>query len=330
MQIFYSKNGRINMMKRALKLTILLIIFSILITKPIRAEENRVGVHILDVNELPKAAELVNNQNRQWGFVTIPIQKYDRNLEKWQAFMNQAKKLQVQPILRLATYPLGENWTKPDIFDPLDWANFLASLDWPTANKYIIVYNEVNDPHEWGGLVNPEEYTNQFLWTREALKNYGNDFIVMNAGLNPTAPQNGGYWDEYVFLNNMEKTKPGILDKFDVFASHSYPADYTGSPQMAGRNSIRNFETELTFLQNYYGLYGKKVMVTETGWKTGRLSNEKVANYYKDAFQNVWNKDYMIAITPFLLNAGAGDFMAFSLTDKDFKPLPSFLSIQAL
>ena len=294
------------------------------------AAENKVGVHILDVNELPKAAELVNNSNREWGYVTIPIQKYDRDLVKWQIFMDKAKELKIQPILRLATYAQGENWVKPDIFDPLDWANFLSSLQWPTSNKYVIIYNEVNDPHEWGGLVNPREYADQFLWTREALKSYDSNFLVLNAGLNPTAPQQGRYWDEYVFLNNMEKYQPGILDKFDIFASHSYPANYNGSPAASGRNSIRNFENELTFLQNNYGLYGKKIMITETGWKIGNLSADTVAKYYGESFANAWNKEYIIAITPFLLNAGAGEFMAFSLTDKNGEPRPAFLTIQSL
>ena len=58
---------------------------------------NKMGVHILFVSELEKARELVNSNGGEWGYVTIPIQASDRDFEKWQKFMNDARKMKLIP-----------------------------------------------------------------------------------------------------------------------------------------------------------------------------------------------------------------------------------------
>ena len=51
---------------------------------PLNKPNNKVGIHILFDHELPKAAELVNSNSGDWGYVTIPIQVGDKDLGKWQ------------------------------------------------------------------------------------------------------------------------------------------------------------------------------------------------------------------------------------------------------
>ena len=58
---------------------------------------NIFGIHILYTYELPKAAELVNSSGGDWGYVTIPMQAGDRDLEKWQKFMDETKAYHIIP-----------------------------------------------------------------------------------------------------------------------------------------------------------------------------------------------------------------------------------------
>src|SRR5215469_12078387 len=141
-----------------LKIRVLMLLFFLcaffIIVKPAGASENplavannKIGIHILDPSELPAAAKLVNNNGGDWGYVTIPIQSADEDLVKWQKFMDACKKYHVIPIIRLATqgdYFNTQVWRKPNENDIVDFANFLNSLEWPTKNRYIIVFNEVN------------------------------------------------------------------------------------------------------------------------------------------------------------------------------------------
>src|SRR4051812_30691887 len=102
-------------------------------TKP----NNKIGIHILFPSELSDAKELINSSGGDWGYVTIPIQAGDKDIEKWQTFMYQAKEMHLIPILRLATqgdYFVKSTWRIPTDDDVLDFANFLNSLYWPVKN----------------------------------------------------------------------------------------------------------------------------------------------------------------------------------------------------
>lgn len=298
---------------------------------PLSVPNNKFGIHILFPSELTQAAKLVNSSGGQWGYVTIPIQSNDRNLEKWQDFFNQAKKFKVIPILRLATYPDGAIWTKPTIYDPLDWANFLDSLDWPTKNRYVIVYNEPNRALEWGGQVDPGDYAQQLVWTIDELKKRNDKFFVLPAALDASAPNNNTFLDEYSFLVSMHANQPGIFSKIDAWNSHSYPnPGFSASPQYSGKEGIKTYQWELNFLQNYYGLYGLKVFITETGWDKNKLGEEKVKEYLKFSYENIWNDSYLVAVTPFLLSASAGEFTKFSWLDQNLLPNTFYKGVESL
>ncbi|MCL5676191.1 MAG: hypothetical protein M1120_03635, partial [Patescibacteria group bacterium] len=283
---------------------------------PTSVPNNKFGIHILFPSELDQAARLINSSGGEWGYVTIPIRSDDRNLEKWQAFMDEAKRLKIIPILRLSTYPsYGDTgvWSKPTMYDPLDWANFLDSLNWPTKNRYVIVYNEPNRANEWGGSVSPFEYAKQLFWTIDDLKKLSDKFFVLPAGLDASAPDSKTSMSEFEFIDGMYNSYPDIFDKIDGWTSHSYPnPDFISLPSYKGYNGILSYQYELNYLQNNFGVYGKKVFITETGWDIDKLGETKVSQYFLQAFNNVWNNSYLVAVTPFLLSAQQGDFKRFS------------------
>ena len=148
------------MLKSRVILLLLFFAVFLILVKPASAAENplavannKIGVHILDPSEVSAAAELVNHNGGDWGYVTIPIQTGDENFAKWQAFMDNCKQYHLIPIIRLATqddYSNTEFWRKPTEDDIVNFANFLNSLEWPTKNRYIIVFNEVNRADEMG------------------------------------------------------------------------------------------------------------------------------------------------------------------------------------
>lgn len=306
-------------------------ILALAIYDPISVPNNKVGIHLLFPSELEEAARLVNSANGEWGYITIPIRSDDHNLEKWQAFMDKARILKLIPILRLATYPQGSAWAKPTIFDPLDWANFLNSLEWPTKNRYVIVYNEPNRAEEWGGQINPYDYANQLKQTSAALKRLNDDFFILPAGLDASAPNNAVLMDEYSFLGLMYQADNEIFKYIDGWTSHAYPnPGFRSAPLNSSRNGIVSYLWELDFLQKEFGVKGLKVFITETGWDGTYLNPNLVASYFDQAYNMIWNEDEVVAVTPFLLSAGEGAFKKFSWTTDSYQPLPVYQTIQKM
>jgi hypothetical protein len=72
------------------------------------------------------------------------------------------------------------------------------------------------------------------------------------------------------------------------------------------------------------------VFITETGWDKDVLGEDKVAEYYKTAFQTVWNDSSVVAVTPFLLRASAGPFEKFSILPATGSDSTLFKTISAL
>jgi len=174
------------------------------IENPFSSFNNKFGIHILFPEELSNAANLVNSSGGDWGYVIIPIQAGDKDIIKWQQFMDTTKKLHLIPILRLATegdYFNTKVWRKPEETDIVDFANFLNSLDWPVKNKYIVVFNEVNRADEWGGEVNSAEYANLLAYAVNVFKSKNQDFFIISAGLDNAAPEAPPqYKNEYTYL----------------------------------------------------------------------------------------------------------------------------------
>lgn len=318
------------------------------------AEENKFGIHILEPSDLEKAAELVNSNGGDWGYITVVIREDDMNLGKWQGFMDTCREKHLIPLVRIATHLEGSFWTIPKTEDSEKWANFLGNLNWPTKNQYLIVFNEPNHDKEWGGKANPKEYAKILAAFIQRLKTKDPNFKVFNAGFDLAAGNSSTTLEASRFWQEMNWEVPGIFNELDGWASHSYPNHgYLGRPWDTGRTSIRGYEWELWFLKNRFGV--KKdlpVFISETGWPAedkiqykevkvgGRKKIVKVSQYYdrvtvadylKYAFENVWLKEGRIkAVTPFVLNYSETLFANFSWLNKEGTGYPQFNSIKNL
>ncbi len=303
---------------------------------PLTRPNNKVGIHILFPTELADAAKLVNNKG-DWGYVIIPIQSNDKDIKKWQTFLNEAGRLHLIPILRLATegdYFNTSVWRKPTEVDVLDFANFLSSLTWPIKNRYIIPFNEVNRGDEWGGAADPKDYATILSYAVTAFKSRNQDFFIIGGGFDNAAPNNGTlYKDQYSFMREMNAAVPGIFNQIDGFASHSYPnPGFSQPPDVHTSKSITSFRFERDLID---ALSDKDlpIFITETGWSGDEVTDEKRAEYYNTAFESVWNDPDVVAVMPFLFRA-SGQFEKFSFltstggTTKQYETLRNIAKVK--
>lgn len=297
-------------MRRIISILFIFILFGIskayAVIDPLTVPNNRIGVHILDPEEIIPAAKLVNSSGGDWGYVTIPIRSNDRDREKWTKFFTQARLQHVIPIIRLATYPIGNVWIEPTAFDLVDFANFLEDMPWPTQNRYIILFNEPNHHFEWGGAVDPRSYATLLLDARRIFKSRSADFYLLSAGLDMSAPNSATSQDALEFYRRMTLYQPDWYQAVDGISVHSYPNPaFSSSPYSSTRYGISSYKFEINYLSRL-GFTPKPIFMTETGW-INQPGN------YSIALKQAWNDPQIIAVTPFLLFAGAGDFKRFSL-----------------
>ena len=289
---------------------------------PLSLPNNKFGIHILFDSELLKASQLVNSTGGEWGYVLIPIQAGDKDLTKWQKFMDECKKYKIIPIIRLATegdYFNTKVWRKPKEEDVLDFANFLSSLSWPVKNRYIIVFNEVNRADEWGGTLNPKEYAGILSYAVSVFKSKSDEFFIISAGLDNAAPNGSQYMNEYDYMRAMNNSLPGIFNQVDGLSSHSYPNPaFSQPPSSTTLQSAISFRYERELAQSL-STKSLPVFITETGWTDG-VGDEKRAAYYKEAFERLWSDPSVVAVTPFLLRAGSGPFKQFTFLKDDDSP----------
>lgn len=294
------------------------------IDDPLSVPNNKFGIHIISPtpDESSPASQLVNSTGGDWGYVTVLIEGKNKNKNKWQEFFNDLRRRHLIPIVRLASIPDGSNWKIPDIGEASVWADFLDSLNWPTKNRYVIIYNEPNHAREWGGSVDAKSYAQILDKTITALKNKSADFFVLNAGFDASAPEQlPNYQDEISFMKAVDKEVPGIFNRVDGWVSHSYPnPGFIGSPDGSGRGTVRTYLWEIQQLRNLGVTKILPIFITETGWKHAeglkQSSNlpdaDTVAEYYKSAFENAWSNSRIVAITPFLLTYQESPFDHFS------------------
>jgi|GEM_PF-222679 len=167
---------------------------------------NKFGIHLAQphLEDLKKAADLVNSNGGDWGYVTLVIQENDRDKKKWQEIFNLLRRYHLIPIVRLATIPENENWRRPEISDISSWVEFLDSLNWVVKNRYIVLFNEPNHGTEWGGQADPKSYAEVAFAFAKALKEKNSNFFVMLAGFDASAPHlPPKFYDEEIFLKEM-------------------------------------------------------------------------------------------------------------------------------
>lgn len=300
---------------------------------PLLVPNNKIGIHILFLDELLEAGALINSNGGDWGYVTVPIQAGDKDIKKWQSFMDEAKKHHIIPILRIATegdYFKTTTWRKPEDEDIIDFANFLNSLNWPVKNRYVIIFNEVNRGDEWGGYANPHEYANLLSYAVSVFKSRSQDFFIISSGMDNGASTDGTNYSEYDYFELMNAGVPGIFNQIDGFSSHSYPnPGFSQPPSTNTPKSINSFSYELATVESL-SLKKLPVFITETGWDQELFSDKIVADYFKEAIDGTWNDPRIVAVTPFLLKANAGPFEKFSFLKNNGDKKEVFLSIENL
>lgn len=307
------------------KVLFLLIFMLVIMVKPVEASydpttkpNNIFGIHILFPTELDLAARLVNTSGGDWGYVTIPIQYGDRDLVKWQTFMDEAQKDHLIPIIRIATEPYYANtavWRKPSDYDILDFANFLNSLNWPTKNRYVLLFNEVNRFDEWGGEApDPAEYADFVEYAADAFKATNPDFFVIAGGFDNAAPNDGvKYVDNLIYLSKMGQHNPDVFKKIDGLSSHSYPnPNFAEAPSKNKLEGTSTYKYEADLVEKY-AEHPIPVFITETGWNASVLPGSVISQYFKSVMNDIWGKDpRVVAVTPFILESGGGPFDKFT------------------
>lgn len=292
---------------------------------PLAFPNNRFGIHILSDSDLENAARLVNSSGGDWGYVTLVIREDERVNDKWQETFNRMRRLHLIPIVRLATRQEDDVWTKPEKENVRDWVDFLNSLNWVVKNRYVIIGNEVNHAREWGGNIDPEEYSDYFVELARELKESNEDYFLLNAGLDASAPSDNNHMGEVEFLTRMVEKNEDIFDYIDGWNSHSYPnPNFQGSPDDVGRGTIRTFEWELEMLESLGVVKDLPVFITETGWASFEINEteskkeeELIAENITKAFEAVWNDKRVVAVTPFILNYQEAPFDVFSWITKE-------------
>ncbi|HSW96436.1 MAG TPA: hypothetical protein VLF89_01285 [Candidatus Saccharimonadales bacterium] len=303
------------------------------IENPLAKPNNKFGIHILFPAEVAQAAQLVNSSGGSWGYVVIPIQSGDRDLIKWQLFMDTCKKNHVIPIVRVATegdYFNTKVWRVPDASDILDFANFLNSLDWPVKNRYVIIFNEVNRADEFGGVVDPGTYAKLLSYATTVFKSKNQDFFVISSGMDNAAANTPFSMDEYDYFRAMQQSVPGIFNQIDGISSHAYPnPGFSQPPTVLNAKSIDSFQYERTLIET---MSNKQlpVFITETGWPTNVVPDTVAAGYYQQAFSTVWNDPNIVTVAPFLLQANGGPFSGFSFLSISNSQTPEYTAIASI
>ena len=310
--VFYNSS-----MRFILTFLITISLLSSVFTLPVVAANNLFGVHLLDPSEIHSAAPIVNGNGGDWGYVTIPIRANDRDLKKWQKFMDDARTLHIIPIVRLAAVPQNSHWRLPSFDEILDFSNFLNDLVWPTQTKYIVAFNEPNHSREWGNVLDPVGYAAILDFAIDRFKSLDPDFFILPAAMDASAPNNSTSLSGGNYLQQMLKSAPQLAEKIDGLNSHSYPnPDFSGAPTQTHPKSIAGFRHELSHWRRYTDRK-LPVFITETGWRMDTIPPVSVASFYNQAFTKVWTDSQVVAVTPFLLSAHEGEFQKFSLLNRD-------------
>ncbi|OGK54981.1 hypothetical protein A3H78_00710 [Candidatus Roizmanbacteria bacterium RIFCSPLOWO2_02_FULL_36_11] len=256
------------------KISAILILFLLFFTPQANAqnvagsENNNCGLHLnqREEGDIAAAAELCNSNGGDWGKVVITLQDdIIGNVDELNNTFNLLRKYHLEPIIRLATHLCGDSWCQPTLDDSTRWVNFLTSprLYWPTSQKRIILFNEVNHAKEWGGVTDPKSYADVAQRFCTDFKTADSNFFVMLAGFDASNPT----MDEAIYLQQLVSYKPEIFDCIDGWTSHSYPnPGFRSSPHGLGRGSIRTYEWEMNLLKRLGVKKDYCVYNTETGW----------------------------------------------------------------
>jgi hypothetical protein len=318
-------------MKRVLWI-ILFICLSLLSPSSVMAIEGSVlGIHILNPGEASQAHQLLQYEggSETWHYVTIPLTLNDlTKKDQWQSFFLYAKEQKLIPLVRLSSRFENGTWQIPNKKEVVNLISFLSDLDWPTNERYIIVFNEVNHSKEWGGKLDPAGYADVLKFTSNWAKSEGKNYHVMPAAMDLAAPNGGATMDSFRYWDEMRAADGQIFDYIDELNSHSYPnPGFSASPEAQGKNSLRGFTYELEYLKKNTGR-DYRVFITETGWVENAATRRWLNSYYSYAMEHIWNDPRVVAVTPFILQGAPGPFAGFSFLNSSNQPTLQYVAYQ--
>lgn len=271
------------------------------VVDPSDVPNNKFGIHIFSEKDLQDAANLVNSNDGDWGYVTFVITEAERDHDRWQKVFDQMRRLHLIPIVRLATKANDATWNAPSEAEINNWVGFLNSLNWVVENRYVVINNEPNHAAEWGGKIDPAGYALYLKQISIKLKAASSDFFILPAGLDPSSTNTSTTMTENKFFLQMKNAQPDVFNFIDGWTSHSYP-----------NAGIDIYGQELSFI-------GKSlpVFITETGWPNNKYSESQISINLTKAFTNTWNDPKVIAVTPFILDYTSSPFDIYSWKKAD-------------
>lgn len=320
-------------------LFLLVLTFLSLSTRPILASEgkNIFGLHLSQTSDLSNASKIINSSNGDWGWATIVIRQDILNHQQWQDFFDQCRILHIIPIVRLSTIMENNYWKTPEYSDIDSLANFLNSLNWPTLDQHIILFNEINHAQEWGGQINIHDYTDKSIYAIQKFKKLNPHFKILSSGLDLAAPDK---LPEYISApstyQQIYQYNPQYFELIDGIASHSYPNHgYIGKPNETGQHSIQGYLWEINFIKNLGISKTYPIFITETGWphREGEsddnsfYTSKTSAEFLIAAYQQWQNDPQIEAVTPFIYNFPFAPFDHFSWIDKSGQIYPQYQQI---
>jgi len=318
-------------MTRLLSTILAFFFLSVTISPVFAVETTKMGMHILNPGELSQAKELIQIKDYpdKWQYMTIPFTLADIEKEKeWQAFFDEARQKKVIPLVRLATGVENGAWKIPTRRNITDQIAVLSRLTWPTDQRHIMVFNEVNHAKEWGGKIDPEGYTDILAFTTNWAHSEGLNYVVLPAAMDLAAPNGSVTREAFSYLSAVHAADSEVFNSLDAWNSHSYPNPaFSSSPQRVGKNSLRGFEHELAFLKDKTNRE-LPVYITETGWEDSSSTGKYLSSYYQYALQHIWSNDRVVAVTPFVFKGDPGPFTRFSFVRGDGTPTRQYTAFQ--
>lgn len=306
--------------------------------RPILASGGNIfGLHLTQTSDINSAAPIINSGGGDWGWATAVIRTDQLNPQTWQEYFDNCRKYHIIPIIRLATIEENGSWKIPDNSDIDNLVNFLNSLNWPTTEQHVILFNEINHPSEWGGKIDPKGFADLAVYAAQKLKSLNPDFFILSDPLDLAAPQNLPQTESAANIyHEIFLYKPQYFDLIDGLASHSYPNHgYIGTPNDTGQHSIRGYLWELAYLKSLGVSKTYPVFITETGWP--HREGESNDNYFYTIDTSakflisaikIWSADSRIlAVTPFIYNYPHSPFDHFSWVTADEKLYPAYQQV---
>lgn len=314
----------------------------------------RIGIHLmLDDGrnqwqpELWEAHLAYAAQISATGAIAVQLVRADDlDAARWQVFADLVQRFDLQPVLRLATtFDAEQQWwnaPQPDADGSYSgwgerYATFLTALDWGERPPWVMLLNEPNNGHEWGGRPDPAAYARFVADVSSALREQLPQIKILNGALDLYAPHTASqpfpqsnlyHIDANSYMDALYAADATIFTRFDYWNSHAYTPDFSAAPyvqeygfdmlhdavdrsvpppQDIYNRGVNGYAWELWKLEQL-GVAPLPVVITEAGWRhsdDGRYPDARTAAQYLDVAMRGRASIYVnqpIQFTPWLLD----------------------------